>query len=101
MSDARTPALVAPVVDARRQGAAVEKVTLYLPTHVVHALEVLRVELLVQHGVKISRSHLATVALQTAIDELQRELHSRAQDSKAPPTTAASPLLQALLGGQS
>lgn len=43
--------------------ANIEKVTLYLPSDVVRSLEVARLELLLQDGVKVNRSHIAGTAI--------------------------------------
>ncbi len=82
-SAASTPPDLAPPADSATDAA--EKVTFYLPRSLLKSLEVVRVRVLMDHDVKITRSQIAEAVITTAlsdVDALQRLVLDRLAGEK-------------------
>ena len=82
-SEASTPPPIAPPADSATDAA--EKVTFYLPRSLLKSLEVVRVRVLMDHDVKVTRSQIAEAVITTAladVDALQRLVLDRLAGEK-------------------
>lgn len=81
---ASVPPDIAPATDS--SAGALEKVTFYLPRSLLKSLEVVRVRVLMDHDVKITRSQIAEAVITTAladVDALERLVLDRVEGEKS------------------